>query len=351
MRTLHKFGTSVYVSTFERHRRSAGLIPSGTAVFTSLHMQEEVEEGYRADVYRMMQALRAQDLFVIADVSPKTFSFFGTRDIVGFARDMGIDCLRLDYGFTTEEMAAIASSFPVALNASTVDAKGVDKVLQASAHELYAVHNFYPRPETGLDEDYLRLTTRRLQEKGIKVFAFIPGDVEKRGPIFEGLPTLEAHRSVLPYVASMELLNLYALDGVFIGDTWVSKTQLSLIAAFLEDGVINLPCSLYGRDELYDRVFTVRADSPSAMMRLAESREYSCSGSGTVEANNTAARGRGSVTVDNLLYSRYCGEIQIVRKSLPADRRVNVIGNIDGRYASLLECVKNGKRVRLVRNW
>ena len=41
------------------------------------------------------------------------------------------------------------------------------------------MHNYYPRSETGLDEEYFLRITKSLQDAGIHVIAFIPGDVLK----------------------------------------------------------------------------------------------------------------------------------------------------------------------------
>lgn len=44
-----------------------------------------------------------------------------------------------------------------------------------------------------------------LKEMGIKLAAFISGDRTRRGPLAKGLPTLEAHRDLPPYVQYHEL--------------------------------------------------------------------------------------------------------------------------------------------------
>ena len=76
------------------------------------------------------------------------------------------------------------------------------------------MHNFYPRPETGLDEDYLKERTALLQQYGFKVIAFIAGTGRKRGPLQEGLPTLEAHRYLPPLYACADLILNDGIDQV-----------------------------------------------------------------------------------------------------------------------------------------
>ena len=53
--------------------------------------------------------------------------------------------------------------------------------------------------------------------------------------------------------------------------------------------------------------------------------------------------------MDNRLYGRYSGEIQLIREDLPADERVNVIGRLDERYLLLADCIRRGSRFEMVR--
>ena len=83
-------------------------------------------------------------------------------------------------------------------------------------------------------------------------------------------------------------------------------------------------------------------------MRYQESRLYSCFGS-TVQPDNCTERRRRCVTMDNIGYGRYSGEIQLVRADLPADEKVNVIGEVPAEYDLLLDCIKRGKTFRMVK--
>ncbi len=55
------------------------------------------------------------------------------------------------------------------------------------------------------------------------VQAFVPGDAKKRGPLFQGLPTLERHRNWSPFAAAIDLLATGSVDAVYIGDGMVSE--------------------------------------------------------------------------------------------------------------------------------
>lgn len=341
-------GLSVYVSAFARQKQSLeALAGSGTFVFTSFHIQEEFDADYVDAARAMSNWLKSSGFRILADVSPKTLKVFGHEDILGFARELGLDILRLDYGFSLAEMLAVAEEFPLAFNASTVDAATAEKIVAAGG-EVYAMHNFYPRPETGLDPCQFARLNAELRRLGIKVLAFIPGDEEKRGPIHAGLPTVEAHRSLPPYLAYLEMAIKFGLDGIFLGDLGLSSGQRRLIAGHCRTGVVAVPSQLLPRYRyLYDQVFTIRPDSPLLVKRIQESREYSCPGD-LMEPDNCGERAAGAITMDNRLYGRYSGEIQILARSLPQDERVNVIGQVSADYIGILPCLTNSGKIKLV---
>ena len=285
---------------------------------------------------------------IIADVSVKTVTQFGCADLTELAEKLRLWALRIDYGFSPQEIEAMAEKMPIVLNASTTSIEDA-RAIAAKGSFVMAMHNFYPRPETGLDEDYLRETTLALQNAGLKVLAFIPGDAQKRGPVFEGLPTLEAHRNILPSAAFADLALRYGIEEIFVGDPGLSDTEQARILRFCREGILSIPCEI---DEnwhhLYDQVFTCRMDSPKKLVRFQESRIYSCQGQ-TVEPHNCEDRTVGTLTIDNICYGRYSGEIMLIRSVLPADHRVNVIGQVPENALSLLDLIGRGRKFVLVR--
>ena len=342
-------GFSLYLSTIAGQWPTlAGWTGTGTPVFLSLHISEEFDETYCRRAEEVCRMLASHGFRVIADVSRKTMDQFGCRDLVELADRLGLWALRIDYGFDRDEIAAMAEKMPIVLNASTITAEDA-RFIAGQGREVYAMHNFYPRPETGLDEDYLLETTRTLQSAGLKVLAFIPGDEWLRGPVFEGLPTLEAHRGMLPSAAFADLAIRYGLDGIFVADPGLSPVEADRIRMFCREGVLCLPARLEeGYSHLYDRVLTCRTDSPKRLIRVLESREYSCKGQ-TVAPDHCGTRVFGTVTIDNENYGRYTGEIQITRSDLKADSRVNVIGQIPEAAWSLLPLIGGGRKFMLVR--
>ena len=346
----NKFGISLYLSSYDTKRDiSERFQGSEYYVFTSFHIQEELNSisDYLKKAKVMCKSLNEKGFKIIADVSLKTLHFFAYDNVIQFAKDMHIDVLRLDYGFSDEEIISIAKVYHIAFNASTINYELVEQLIKNGC-KVFAFHNYYPRPETGLDDKMFNNINQKLRKMGVKILAFIPGDEIKRGPIFEGLPTLEKHRFLHPYIAFLDLLSNFKIDSVFVGDIKISDIQFELIENYLTDGVIQIPAHLHKAYQyLYNQIFTIRVDSPDKIMRLQESRESSSDGQ-VEDQFNCVKRDAGSITMDNRYYKRYSGELQIVREALPQDQRVNVIGSILPDYLELMHCIKNGDKIKIV---
>lgn len=342
-------GRAVYLTEFENQKAPlAAAAAGGAPVFLSLHIGEEFGPDYREKIRAMCAWLRQRNFRILADVSEKTMGMFGCGSLADLARELGIWCLRLDCGFSLPEMRSLAAQMPIAVNASTLSPEDA-RLLAAAGETVIAMHNFYPRPETGLDEAFLRESTRRLQQAGLKVYAFIPGDTLLRGPLGCGLPTLEAHRNAAPSAGFIDLAVNYGMDGIFSGDPGVSGYEQRLIDHFCRTGEILIPTVLRpGYEGLYGRSFTCRPDSPDRLIRFQESRAYACAGDSAVP-DHCVPRNRGCVTMDNAGYKRYSGELQLVRQSLPEDSRVNVIGQVSPRHVSVIDCVRRGAGFQLIR--
>ncbi|WP_440894697.1 MupG family TIM beta-alpha barrel fold protein [Amphibacillus sp. Q70] len=342
---FNRMGLSVYISTFDRQKEMLkNRIGSEGFVFTSFHISEEVDEEYLEKAVQMCDWLYANSFSIIADVSPKTLEYFNEPDLVSFAEKMHIDVLRLDYGFTDDQIKEIAEKIPLAYNASTMD---LDAVVETE-QQVYAMHNFYPRPETGLDQRLFNSINDKLIDDSIEVMAFIPGDEEKRAPIKAGLPTVESHRNLPPYLAYLDMVQNYKIDHVFIGDVRISEQQFRLIETYQKTKIIQIPVQFTEQHmSLYQQTFTIRIDSPQGIMRLQESRGYASAGD-KIEPNNCKNRIRGMITMDNLHYQRYSGEIQILREDYPEDWRVNVIGEVSPDYLSIVDMIKNGDQIQFI---
>lgn len=339
---MPELGRSVYLTSFESQRpalrRDAG---SASPVFLSLHIGEEFSPDYCRRAEECCRWLAGQGCRIIGDVSVKTMEQFAESDLGALASRLGLWALRIDYGLSEAEITALARRIPIVLNASTTTPEAARRIAHGAV-KVMAMHNFYPRPETGLDDSFLRETTQALQAEGLSVLAFVPGDEELRGPLRLGLPTLERHRGLPPSVCFVDLAVNFGIREIFAGDPGVSRRERERIRRFCEEGVVELPVRLEKRTSaLYGRVFTNRADSPGWMIRFAEARTYSCFGA-SVEPESCGERRRGTITMDNSRYGRYSGEVQLLLRDFPADERVNVIGHVEEAYLPLADCIRRG---------
>ena len=341
-------GFSLYLSTFEQQRPALqAWAGTGAPIFLSLHISEEFDATYCQRAREICHLLAVLGFRTIADVSVKTLRQFGCECLTELAKELKLWGLRIDYGFTAAQIGEMATQMPIVLNASTTSAEDARRIA-AQGQEVFALHNFYPRPETGLDEELLMETTRRLKDAGLSVQCFIPGDSLLRGPLHEGLPTLEAHRHCLPSAAFVDMALRFGMDDIFLGDPGLSEKEQERIATFCREGIICVPAAL-SEDwhHLYGQVFTCRIDSPRWLVRFQESRVYSCQGD-IVEPKNCTVRRRGVITVDNRNYGRYSGELMLIREDLPADHRVNVIGQVPENALLLPDRIGRGARFMLV---
>lgn len=340
------FGFSVYIGNYEKMKNTLSELGSvGDYIFTSFHIQEEVSDDFVKKAGEMCSWLNAKGFIIIGDVSPKTLKFFGYTDLLEFAEDYFINVLRIDYGLEENKISELSKEIPIAVNASTVS----NELLDIMNSNSIAMHNFYPRPETGLSVEYFNKVNKYIKERGILVTAFVPGNQISRGPIYEGLPTLEKHRGQSTYVAYLDMLINYEQDYVFIGDILADKQDIRWMREYENKGIISVPVIFdKENEELYNQVFTIRVDSGAYAYRLEESREYSTTGS-RKKVGECLKRRVGAITMDNEKYGRYSGEIQVIYKELLADDRVNVIGYIEDDYLEILESIKGGYKIQFVK--
>ncbi|MGM0854961.1 MAG: MupG family TIM beta-alpha barrel fold protein [Bacillota bacterium] len=334
-------GISVYLSDEAAEERILRASSLGiNLAFTSLHIPEESAFS-REHVGHLLSIFKSEGFEVFADVSKNTSSFLGL-DSFEELKELGVTALRLDDGFTVEEMLALSQHFQIAINASTVGERELQEWTSSGLEtgSMVAWHNFYPKPETGLDQDYYKKQQKLFEALDIPVYAFIPGDEEKRGPLYKGLPTLEDHRDQNPYWSAIQLRR-WGVQGVFIGDPGCSQELLRKLMDYNQENVMEL--AYEGGGEI-EGEYQLRPDPGRDVYRFLDTRA-----SHDVPPSNTVERPRGTITQDNDLYGRYKGEMQIVRNDLEKNPAVNVVGRIREEDLGLLELLEPGQKIRLIR--
>ena len=72
----------------------------------------------------------------------------------------------------------------------------------------------------------------------VKVLAFIPGDEPLKGPLHEGLPTVETHRTLDTRLAICELIRSHT-DMILVGDTFIHESTQKVMKEF-QEGFVSL---------------------------------------------------------------------------------------------------------------
>ena len=316
-----------------------------TRIFTSFHIPETDKTRFHQEAFTILKAGSALGMDIISDISPATMEVLGIEktDTKAFKK-LGISTLRLDYGFSAEEIAQLSRNshgLKIQLNASSIKRELLESLAKAGAcfDTIDALHNFYPRENTGLSKQFFLKKNMLLMEFGISISAFIPSMKRPRSPVKAGVPTLEEHRGCSLDYAARELSAMGC--SVFIGDSLPSEDELANVAQ-CQPGHTLLKAEIITREPailklLENNSFTARPDEARDVIRAQEARGLMKGIS--IASENTISRPRGAITIDNESYHRYQGELQILKKPLPPDRRVNVIALLDNMEQRLIEYI------------
>jgi len=311
-------------------------------LFTSLHIPEADDRVYH-ETKEILVKTKELNMKVIADISKDFMSRLKLEDY-------NIYALRLDFGFSQREIADFTRKYPfkIQLNASTISRGYLSqlKELGADFDRLEAGHNYYPRRDTGIAYELLIERNRAFREYGLSTMAFIPSREGKRGPIYEGLPTLEAHRDINPIVAAQHLLRSET-DLVVVGDAFASEAELKALSE-IDNSLYSLPfrpINITGEEALIiNGIHTNRMDPGEFVIRSQEARLRKAL---PIKNKQSMDRKKYYITIDNEGYLRYEGELQIMRRDHLADERVNVVGDAT-EAALLIDLIRPGDSFRLI---
>lgn len=311
-------------------------------VFTSLHIPEADDRAYH-EVKELLVKTKELNMKVIADISKGFMSRLNLEEY-------NIYALRLDFGFSLQEIAGFTRKHPfkIQLNASTISKEYLYQLTELGAdfERLEAGHNYYPRRDTGIAYDLLLERNRAFKEFGLSTMAFIPSIEGKRGPIYEGLPTLEAHRDINPIVAAQHLLRSET-DLVVMGDAFASEAEIKALSE-IDKSVYSIPFKPINITEeealIISGTHTNRMDPGEFVIRSQEARGRKAF---SIAKKQSMDRKKYFITIDNAGYLRYEGELQIMRRDYLADARVNVVGDATDA-ALLIDMIRPGDSFRLI---
>ncbi|MBB6713387.1 MupG family TIM beta-alpha barrel fold protein [Clostridium gasigenes] len=349
------FGFSVYFGLDNTKEENIKLLNDAhklgyTRIFTSLHIPEANYDVLKAEVRGFFKLAKEYDMDIISDISPNTFKFLDLKnmDLKGL-RDMGVKTIRIDFGYTEEEISQMSKNdygIQIQLNASTITEEFFEKLdkLSPNYNNIDSLHNFYPRIGTGISEECMIQKNNMLNERGIKICAFVQSNNRRRSPMKDGLPTLEDHRGMEVREAANHLFAI-GNGSVFIGDSLPSEKELKDLSSLKQDGV-ELRVDIKVEDEvclrLLKETYSSRPDNARDAIRASESRLIL--NGDKIKPTNVVNKKYGDVTIDNEGYARYEGELQILISDQKADKRINNVASVLHKDFYLLKYINNGKK-------
>jgi hypothetical protein len=313
-------------------------------MFTSLHLPEH--DGLAEHGALLRDLHRAHGITFCGDISPLTLERLGGGDDApARLRDWGIAVLRIDFGFAPEQVRRIAeqTGTRIAVNASTATAAELDAL---DGLPLIGWHNYYPRPETGLSTATYRDQDDLFRERGLPLYAFVPGESTFRAPLGLGLPMLEEQRGRTVWRNYLQLRRLSPASTVVCAEGVVAEEHLDWIEHAERTGEVTVP--LTGLDPavrfLLDGAWSLRVDGAEVSFRLEGTR----SDRTPVRRLNADLRTRGSLQMDLPDAGRYQGEVHLMRADRPLHPWQARVADVAAPYAGIVDDLRPGQTLRFV---
>ncbi|MBE6178939.1 MupG family TIM beta-alpha barrel fold protein [Staphylococcus xylosus] len=309
-------------------------------IFTSVQIPEENDDTKYRYLGELLDFLSNDQLNFMIDINPSLldhhfYEFLKQYDSAQFI-------IRIDHSTSIEIVNEIISNdFQCCLNASIISDHLLQHLYQHLNHFNYLCycHNYYPRPDTGLEAQFVKSQNELILSYNPKanIYGFIAGTT-LRGPLFKGLPTIETAR-YMHTIESAQLLQDLNTQHIMIGDPYLNRHNAQQLISFLEKRHFNLSITLLDTqaEDILLKSHTVRPDNPGTLIRSQEARHY-CKAD--IQPLLVTERTLGAITLDNKLNGRYQGELQIIKKVLPPHKNVNVVAQIDTEDIPIINCMR-----------
>ena len=340
-----KIGVSQFLSNYENDKHLSEAISKGVEnIFLSLHIPEEIDGDFKMKVDNLMNSINKfgfkRKICDISHIGIKAID--DSLERMDFFIKNNLEP-RLDYGFSKEEIALVSKLTRIWINASTTKEETLKFLLiNGNMNNISASHDYYPLNNTGLSFMQVSCQDALLRKYGVnEIVSFIPGTNNFRGPIFEGLPTIEEHRNLDSFNSFHELSSL-GHSIIFVGDPMLPN---------FDESTDEVTVIIKGSEYRFQNKYDVRTSNN--LIRLKGTRMMSNSESGESKVENkdvlpTNSKVKiGDVVMLNNNSKRYMGEVAIVTNFI--DSKYHYLYNVIG-YVDNIEEIKNKlQRVRLLR--
>ncbi|MGT2910532.1 DUF871 domain-containing protein [Streptococcus cameli] len=317
-------------------------------VFLSLLQLDPSDKDLLDHYAKVVQYCQQVGLDVFADMSPQLIAQLGWQDsLIEAVHRFGLKGLRLDESYEADELVELTQNslgIKIEINMST-ESSLLETIIEKGANlaNLTACHNFYPHAFTGLGIDYFLKMSALYKKHGIETAAFIHAKTADTGPwpLSEGLCTLEHHRNQ-PLNTQYKWLSATGLiDHILIANQLVSPEELATIQQ--DDDIVfeievTEDISAVERSILSEQ-HRYRGDHSDYLVRSTDHRSrYNQATISPIEQDKQVKRGH--ILIDNQLYTRYCGELQIALKDFRITEKTNQLATICDDDLPLLDLLK-----------
>lgn len=320
-------------------------------IFMSLQIPEDDVLSMVNDFKLILSLANQHSIQICADVSERTLKIFNCNHFIDLY-ELGIPCLRIDYGGSVNDLCECAKHHELMLNATTIteqDLMELEKNDICKEH-VVALHNYYPKPHTGVSLEFVKQQNDLLHRFGIRTISFLPGHKLARGPLYCYLPTVESHRYQNELCSAMELIHGANSDEIMIGDIEEDEEMFPYLKLISEG---NLVFKAQFFDERYRALLQSyalhdRFDSSMETIRIQQSRIDEVFKLNPISIPYEGNLKKGSVFVSNIDYGRYVNEIEIAKVDLPHEPKVNKVAIINEEFLGCFSYVNANTSVFLI---
>jgi hypothetical protein len=280
------------------------------------------------------------------DVTPVIISKLGlTVNNLGSLQNYGVAGLRIDTGFSLRDMGFIANSgLATALNASTCDEK---TCAEMAPLKPLGWHGFHSRPETGITIQYYLSQNDLCRKFSMPIFTYIPGEIQFRGPLRLGQPTLENQRQKNAYRNFVEIKHLCPESEVVCSEGTLHPAHLRWIQTYETEGVLTVPMIFYDRTIIpfvTGKTFLIRPEETDFSWRVDNTR----TGLDPLQVVQGEMRTKGTLQMDLRTYGRYQGELHLMKRDMRLNSNQVLVAEIAAPYRSFVDCIKGNMKVKFV---
>lgn len=341
---MHRLGISIYPEHSTQEKDFAYMELAAkygfSRIFTCLLSANSDPTVIKQEFGAFMKKAHELGFEVAADTNPQVFKNLGAspEDLSVF-HELGLDIIRLDGHFDElQDVLITRNPYHIKIEFNGSSDADVERLIRhgADKRNMLICHNFYPERYSGLSQKTFDRFNAKWSALGMTTAAFVSSQAKDTfGPwkVYQGLPTLEADRT-LPIDAQVRhMIACEVIDDILIGNAYATEEELKAMASVkLTNTTIKMDAveglSEGEKDAIYHFVHNGRNDASEYYIRSSFPRMKFKDREIPVRACDKKTFVRGDVLVVNDNLAHYRGEVEIVLTEIENDGQRNYVGHI-----------------------